>query len=64
MALDHHKEIIVEKVAELLESGYHADLTIRSSDGAELKAHRVIVCRRSSVIAAACDGRFEVSRLL
>ncbi len=62
LGLDHHTRVIVQKVAELLRTGYCADLTIRCSDGAELRAHRVIVCRRSSVIAAACDGGFEVSR--
>jgi hypothetical protein len=60
MALDQHKSLIVDKTAELLISGNFADLTFRCSDGVELKAHRMVVCNRSPVIAAACSGPFEV----
>ncbi|TKA79406.1 hypothetical protein B0A49_03345 [Cryomyces minteri] len=34
------------------------DVTVRCSDGQELKAHKIVLCCQSPVLAAACNGHF------
>jgi hypothetical protein len=61
MAMDSHLTGLADEMAKLLVSGDYSDLTLRCSDGAELPVHRNVVCRRSTVLAAACSGRFAVN---
>jgi hypothetical protein len=61
MATDSHLTGLADEMAKLLVSGDYSDLTLRCSDGAELPVHRNVVCRRSTVLAAACSGRFTVN---
>ena len=37
----------------------YCDLTLEC-EGQEFKVHRVVVCYQSPVLAAACDGKFQV----
>jgi hypothetical protein len=60
MAMDSHSTGLADKMAKLLMSGDNSDLTLRCSDGAELPVHRNVVCRHSTVLAAACSGRFAL----
>jgi hypothetical protein len=51
---------LADDMAKLLVSADYSDLTLRCSNVAELPVHRNVVCRRSTVLAAACRGRFAV----
>ncbi len=44
---------------QVMGSGEYSDLTLMC-DGEEIKAHKVVVCPQSPVIAAALRGEFEV----
>ncbi|KAL2355843.1 hypothetical protein BJ546DRAFT_650099 [Cryomyces antarcticus] len=45
-------------MARLMESAEYSDLTL-TCHGREFKVHRAVLCPRSSVIAAACDGQLK-----
>jgi len=47
-------------LASLLVSPKYSDLTM-VCHGQEFRVHRAVVCPQSPVLAAACDGNFEVS---
>ncbi len=59
--MDRHLSLLVDMMARMLESGERTDLIFRCSDGAELKAHRLVAGSRSAVISAACNGLFQVT---
>ena len=46
-------------LAQLMDSEKYSDLKL-VCQGLEFKVHKAIVCTQSPVLAAACDGGFQV----
>jgi hypothetical protein len=46
-------------LAQIMGNEKYSDLTFVCK-GKEFKAHKAIVCTQSPVLAAACDGEFQV----
>ncbi|THC88173.1 hypothetical protein EYZ11_012379 [Aspergillus tanneri] len=47
------------KLSKILSSGRYSDLTL-TCDGQKFNVHKAIVCSQSPVLAAACNGNFQV----
>jgi len=57
-----HEDGLLESNRKLLSTGDYSDLIIRCG-GRHWRLHRFILCKRSGIFAAACDGQFKVSAM-
>jgi hypothetical protein len=51
---------------EWFDEGKHSDLTVKLSDGAEIKVHKIIVCRANEYFRKLCgtESHFAVSSII